>query len=89
MSDQAKVSMMLCERLEPAEQEKVERLDAPISARFIRAGLVVRICQGSGSGDQRVLNFCGPSGTVGTVRAVDFLSAADQDAVAMIALSGS
>ena len=81
--------MMLCAGLEPAEQEKVERLDGPISERFTRAGLVARICQGSGRGDQRVLNFCGPAGTVGSVRAADFLSATDQDAVAMISLSRS
>lgn len=89
MSDEAKVSMMLCAGLELAEQEKVERLDGPISERFIRAGLVARICQGCGSADERALNFCGPSGTVASVRAADFLSAADQDAVAMIALSDS
>src|SRR5438045_2170699 len=72
----------LCMGLETAEQEKVERLDEPISQRFIRAGWVSRICQGSGIGTERVLNFCGPSGAVGTIRAADFLAASDHDAVA-------
>jgi hypothetical protein len=88
MSDQAKVTMMLCEGLKPAEQKKVERLDGPISERFIRVGLVARICQGSGSGLERVLNFCGPSGAVGSIPAADFLASSDHDAVASITLSG-
>lgn len=87
MSGQAKRSMMLCIGLEPAEQEKVQRLDVPISERFIRAGLVVRFCQGSGTDEHRALDFVGPTGTMGTIRAFDFLSAADDDAVAMITLT--
>ena len=89
MTDEAKVSMILCSGLEPAEQAKVERLDAPISEKFVRAGLVARICRASGTGDQRVHNFCEPPRTVGTVRAADFLAATDVAAVAMITLAGS
>jgi hypothetical protein len=63
MNEEAKMSMMLCSGLEPAEQEKVERLDGPISAAFIGAGKVVRICQGRTAGDRRFLDFCGPAGT--------------------------
>ena len=85
MNDEAKTTLLLCSGLEPAEQEKIERLDVPISERFIRAGLVARLCQGSGSGDQRILNFSNPSGIVGSIRAADFLATTDQDAVAMIA----
>lgn len=89
MSEQAKQSMMLCEELQPAEQEKVDRLDSQIFTRFISAGLVVRICRGAGSGDDRVLVFCGPTGEVAQVRASDFLSAPDREAVAIIALPTS
>lgn len=88
MSEQTKVSMILCTELAPAEQEKIERLDAQIFGIFTAAGLVVRICRGSGSGVDRVLDFCGPAGTVATVRSADFLSASDRDALAMIVSSG-
>jgi hypothetical protein len=88
MSDKAKTSMLLCAGLEPAEQEKVERLDGPISERLMRAGLNARICQGSGEGGQRVLSFCGPTGTMASISARDFLTASDEDAVAKIALEG-
>jgi hypothetical protein len=88
MSDKAKASMLLCAGLEPAEQEKVERLDGPISERLMRAGLNARICQGSGEGGQRVLSFCGPTGTVASISARDFVTALDGDAVAKIALAG-
>ena len=82
-----KQSMMLCAGLEPAEQEKVERLDRPISVRFNRAGLVVRICQGSGDSEHRVLNFCDPNrSTVASIPAREFLAASDEDAVAKIVL---
>jgi hypothetical protein len=89
MANQAKVSMMLCWGLERDEQEKLDRLDGPISARFIHAGLVARICQGSGRGDQRIPHFCGPNGIVGSIRASAFLAASDQNAVAMIAFANS
>jgi hypothetical protein len=50
MSNQAKVSMLLNQGIEPAEQEKVERLDGLISEKFTRAGLVARLCRGSALG---------------------------------------
>jgi hypothetical protein len=89
MSEDAKTSMILCSGLEPAEQEKVERLDGLISEKFLRAGRAVRICQGRIDGDRRVLDFCGPAGTIASVWASDFLAASDADAVAMITPSFS
>ena len=86
MNENAKVTMMLCQGLEQAEQEKVDRLDGPISTKFHREKKVVRICQGSGSGAQRVLDFCGPTGIVGRILASDFLAASDNDAVGGIEL---
>jgi hypothetical protein len=92
MSNQAKVSMLLNQRLEPAEQEKVERLESLISEKFTRAGLVVRLCRGSGASQQRLLTFFGDitsTVNVGSVRAIDFLTASDEEAVAMIDLPKS
>ncbi len=92
MSDQAKLSMLLNQELEPTEQEKVELLDGLISEKFTRAGLVARLCRGSGTDQQRLLTFFSDiEGTVkvGSVRANDFLSASDKEAVAMIDLSSS
>jgi hypothetical protein len=84
MSAEAKVSMMLNWGLEPAEREKVERLDGPISVAFIRAGRVVRCCQGRITGDRRALDFTGPTGTVSSVSSDDFMSATDEAAVALV-----
>jgi len=89
MSEDAKTSMILCSGLEPAEQEKVERLDGLISEKFLRAGRAVRICQGRIDGDRRVLDFCGPAGTIASVWASDFRAASNADAVAMITPSFS
>ena len=89
MSEQGKVTMLLCSGLEPAEQEKVERLDGLIAAHLIQAGSAARLCKASGAGDQRVLEFVGQTGVVGRVRMADFLSAPDQTAIAAITLSGS
>jgi hypothetical protein len=87
-SDQAKVSMILCLDLEPAEREKVERLDGKISERFLRAGIGERIfCRGSDDGAQRLLTFLGASGIVSSVSASNFLAASDPDAVEMIELA--
>jgi hypothetical protein len=92
MSDEARAGMIpFYVQLEPAEEEKVSRLDGLIAERFMRAGLAVRTCQGIGVGEQRTLNFTDlplPLGKImGSVRAADFLSAADHDAVAMIRLN--
>ena len=87
MTDDAKVSMILCSGLEPGEQEKVERLDGPISEKFNRAGQVVRLCRGRIDGDSRMLDFCSdPLATVvvATVPATEFLADSDADALAMI-----
>jgi hypothetical protein len=84
MNEEAKMSMMLCSGLEPSEQEKVERLDGPIATGFISAGKVVRICQGRTAGGRRLLDFCGPAGTVASVLASDFLAATDEQAVAIV-----
>jgi hypothetical protein len=89
MGEQAKITMMLCSGLEPAEQEKVERQDGAISGMFARAGRAVRICQGRGTDDQRTLDFYDSAGIVGSIRAADFLCASDQAAVTAIVLSGS
>ena len=92
MNDEAKLSMLLNKGLEPLEQKKVERLDVLISEKFTRAGLVARLCRGSGTGQQRVLTFFTDiKGTVkvGSVRANDFLTASDDEAVAIIDLSSS
>ena len=91
MSNQAKVAMLLNQRLEPAEQGKVERLDGLISEKFTRAGLVARLCRGSGggAGQQRLLTFFSDITStvkVGSIRASDFLTASNEEAVAMIDL---
>ena len=88
MSDGAKLTMLLCLGLEPVEQAKVERLDGPIAELFMRAALVVRICQGRVADGQRFLDFCGPAGVVGSASAADFMAASDQAAVGAITLSG-
>lgn len=87
MTDNAKISMILCSELEPAELEKVEHLDGPLSEEFNRAGRVVRLCRGRIDGDSRMLDFCrDPLGieVVATVAATEFLAASDADALAMI-----
>ena len=86
-NDEAKLMTILCMGLEPAEQKKVERLDGPISQLFIGASLVARICQGVGLGSERVLNFSGPTGIVGSTRATTFVAASDSDAINSIVLS--
>ena len=87
MSEEAKMSMMLCEGLERAEEQKVVRLDGAISEKFIRAGCVGRIfCRGRIDGDRRVLDFCGPAGILASVWASEFLAASDTDAVAMVTI---
>ena len=92
MGDQAKLSMLLNEGLEAPEQEKVERLDGSISEKFARAGLVARLCRGSGTGQRRLLSFFNDitcTVKVGSVHANGFLTASDNEAVAMIDLSSS
>ena len=89
MKEESKMSMMLCAGLEPAEQEKVERLDGPISEKFILAGCDVRICQGRTDRDRRLLDFRGLKGTVASIPANTFLAATDDEAVEMIARSNS
>ncbi|NQT37152.1 MAG: hypothetical protein HQ581_06665 [Planctomycetes bacterium] len=87
MTDDAKISMILCSELDPAEQEKMEHLDSPISEKFRRAGRVVRLCRGRMDGASRMLDFChDPLGieVVATVQATEFLAASDADALAMI-----
>lgn len=87
MGDEAKMSMIMCSELQPAEQEKVARLDGPISEKFTNAGCVVRVCQGRIDDERRVLDFCGPTGTVvASVDATEFLAASDTDAMAMITI---
>lgn len=76
--------MMLCSGLEPAEQEKVERLDGPIAGVFIEAGKTVRLCQGRVAHDRRHLDFQGPTGTVASVAADRFMAATDEQAVALV-----
>ena len=75
--------MILCPSLEPAEQEKVERLEAAISQRLPD----VRICEGAGTGAERLLTFYSLAGIAGTVCAAEFLAAADGDAIALISSS--
>jgi hypothetical protein len=87
MNEEAKMTMLLCAGLEPAEQEKVERLDGPIASQFIRAGFVVRLCQGRTDAGRRVLDFTGPAGIVASVQASDFITAPDDVAVAMVSRS--
>jgi hypothetical protein len=89
MSTKVKVTMLLCSGLTPAEQEKVERLDGEIAYRISQAGANARICEGRGTGNQRVLEFFGPEGLNGRVSASDFLSASDRDAVAGIVFFNS
>lgn len=87
MDQPAKVTMLLCAELRPSEQEKVERLDSPIFMRFASENLGARFCKGIGSGSDRVLEFSGAGGIVGTVNSADFLSAPDDSAVEMIVLA--
>jgi hypothetical protein len=84
MSEGANMSMMLCMGLEPAEQERVERLDGSLANLFIQLGVVVRMCQGRTQGTERFLDFNGPAGTVASVNAREFMAADDRDAVAMV-----
>jgi len=87
MSDDKKMSRILCWALEPPEQEKVERLDGPIFDRFSTAGHVVRLCRGRVDGDTRVLDFCtDPVGAtvITSLSAGEFLTASDAEALAMI-----
>jgi hypothetical protein len=86
MSDDACVSMMLCVGIEPDEQEKVERLDRPISETLYQAGYEVRICQGRTDGGYRLLNFYGLKEIV-SISAEEFLAASDSEAVDLIARS--
>ena len=86
MSEPAKVTMMLCSGLRAAEQEKVERLDGPISQYFITNGLSVRICRSRGETSDRLLEFCGAAGVAASVPAAEFLAATDKDAIALIKL---
>ena len=79
------MTMMLCSGLEPAEQDKVERLDGPIAGLFIGTGVAVRLCQGRGVGNDRFLEFQGPAGTVASVPADQFMAASDDAAVALVA----
>ncbi len=83
MTDNAKMSMILCSGLEPAEQERVERLHTGIFERFKHAGHVVRTCLARIDGDRRLLEFSGPAGVVATVSAIEFLAASDTAAVAL------
>ena len=86
MTDDAKMSMILCSDLEPAEQEKVQRLDWEISENFTRAGHVVRLCRGRVDGDSRMLDFCTglPGTTVIAVPASKFLAASDAKTLVML-----
>jgi hypothetical protein len=88
MSGDAKMTILLCSGLEAAEQAKVERLDGPIAGHFMQAGLVARLCQGLVTDGERILEFSGPNGVVGRVPGAVFMAAADQAAVATIALTG-
>jgi len=77
--------MLMYSGLEPAEEEKVERLAGPILDKSIRAGCALRFCDGRIDGDHRVLDFNGPGCTTPVnVLASEFLAASDLDAVAMI-----
>lgn len=90
MNGPAKVSMILPKGLEQAEREKIGLLELQISQKFESAGLVVRLCHGSGDGQLRRLIFSRDilgSDKVGSVSAKDFLFASEKEAVAMINLS--
>lgn len=80
-----KVTMMLNTGLDEVEQDKVERLDGPISSAFIRAGRTDRVfIQGRIDGGRRMIEFRGMSGTLAIVHAADFLAATNEEAVAMV-----
>ena len=90
MNNQANLSMLLTKGLEPVEQKKIELLDPQISQKFQSAGLVARLCQGSGDGQLRLLIFFSDIlgiDKVGSVSANNFLYASEKEAVAMINLS--
>ena len=63
--------------LNPAEQEKLERLDPKLTSTFIAAGYTdVRICEGTGEGNERTISFL--RGLIGSplvsLSALEFLS---------------
>ena len=88
MSEDAKQQMLMYSGLEPAEEEKVERVFGLIPAKFFRAGCALRFCDGRIDGDHRVLDFNGPECTTTvSILASEFFAASDRDAVAMITAS--
>jgi hypothetical protein len=90
MDNQANVSMLVQRALEQAEKTKIERLDGAISEKFRCAGLVARLCQASGTGEERVLRFFSDIvgvAEVGSVRSEDFLRLPEAEAIAKISLA--
>ncbi len=89
MNDQATVSMVMNRDLEPAEKEKVERLDGAIFSALKEAGYVVRVCQGRTVEDgSRRLEFCGDligQKIVAGVPMDEFLAATDKRVVGLVA----
>ena len=88
MGDKKNIDIILGDekKLEQKELDKIKRLNFPISMKFHHAGLFgVRLCQGSGTGQERLLIFGDANHfEVGSVRADDFLAASDGEAVEMI-----
>jgi|SRR5579884_2404927 len=85
MRKEVKISMMLCWGLEPAEQEKVERLDGQISSAFANARQAIRECRGRNDLGGRFIDFIRTDGTGGiSVLSSDFLTTSDQEVVAKL-----
>jgi hypothetical protein len=79
-----KVTMIICSGLHAVEQEKVERLDGPITHHMLSHGVSARLCHGREDNSDRVLEFSGSGGVVATVNAAEFLGATDSDSIALI-----
>jgi hypothetical protein len=75
------ISMIMDRGLTKAEKAKFKQLEARISAMFLAAGSVIRICEGIGEGDQRMIGFI--PGLIGSplisLSATQFLSASDDE----------
>ena len=87
MSNDAKMSLILCQDLAPNEQEKVEGLHAEICAQLHNAGQVVRLCRGRNRGAERRLDFCRDllgTEVIAAVPSRDFVAATNSEALAMI-----
>ncbi len=77
----AEVSMMLDRGLSADEKAKFNRVQDRLAAIFTAAGQVVRVCEGTGEGEDRVIGFI--PGLIGrpliSLPAAQFLASSDEE----------